>query len=172
MTQYATSNNFKVLGTWFLRKDIYKGTWKIPGPDDTNQIEHVLISKRWSSDIENIRTYWGANSDSDHFLVKAKVKQKLAVINFQQNVEMKLETNPTGNDVEEEWTHIKETILKTVDNVVGEKKNKIKWWVVWWRMPRCNISKKKSQARTHMKNTIANKNEYNRSYNRSCINVT
>jgi hypothetical protein len=28
LVQYATINNFKVLSTWFPRKDIYKGTWK------------------------------------------------------------------------------------------------------------------------------------------------
>jgi exonuclease III len=64
---YATISNFKVLSTWFPRKDIYKGTWKIPGTNDTNQIDHILVSKRWASDIENVRIYRGANSDSDHF---------------------------------------------------------------------------------------------------------
>jgi len=71
LVQYATTNNFKVLSTWYPRKDINKGTWKIPG---TNQIDHILVSKRWATDIENIRTYRGANSDLDHFLVGARLK--------------------------------------------------------------------------------------------------
>lgn len=78
--QYATTNKFKVLSTWYPRKDIHKGTWKIPGTEDTNQTDHILVSKRWATDIENIRTYRGANSDSDHFLVGAKLKQKIALI--------------------------------------------------------------------------------------------
>ena len=53
LVQYATINNFKVLSTWFTRKDIYKGTWKIPGTNDTNQIDHILVSKKRASDIEN-----------------------------------------------------------------------------------------------------------------------
>jgi endonuclease/exonuclease/phosphatase family metal-dependent hydrolase len=80
LVQYATTNNFKVLSTWYPRKDIHKGTWKIPGTEDTNQIDHILVSKRWATDIENIRTYRGANSDSDHFLVGARLKQKIALI--------------------------------------------------------------------------------------------
>ena len=76
----ATTNNFKVLSTWYPRKDIRKGTWKIPGTEETNQIDHILVSKRWATDIENIRTNRGANSDSDHFLVGARLKQKIVLI--------------------------------------------------------------------------------------------
>jgi len=61
LVQYATTNSFKVLSTWYPRKYIHKGTWKIPGTEDTNQIHHILVSKRWATDIENIRTYNGAN---------------------------------------------------------------------------------------------------------------
>jgi hypothetical protein len=80
LLQYATINDFKVLSTWFPRKDIYKGTWKIPGTNDTNQIDHILVSKRWATDIENVRTYRGANSDSDHSLDGARLKQKKALM--------------------------------------------------------------------------------------------
>jgi hypothetical protein len=59
--QYATINKFKVLNTWYPRKDIHKGTWKIPGTNDINQIDHIIVSMRWATDIENIRTYRGAN---------------------------------------------------------------------------------------------------------------
>jgi endonuclease/exonuclease/phosphatase family metal-dependent hydrolase len=80
VVQYATINNFKVLSTWFPRKDIYKGTWKIPGTNDTNQIDHILVSKRQATDTENVQTYRGANSDSDHFLVGARLKQKISLM--------------------------------------------------------------------------------------------
>jgi hypothetical protein len=78
--QNATINNFEVLGTWFPRKGIYKGTWKIPGTNDTKHIDHALVSKRWATDIENIRTYREANSDSDNFFVGAKLKEKIALM--------------------------------------------------------------------------------------------
>jgi hypothetical protein len=38
------------------------------------------VSKRWATHIENIQTYRGANSDSDNFLVGARLKQKIALI--------------------------------------------------------------------------------------------
>jgi len=80
LVQYATINNFKVLSTWYPRKDIHKGTWKIPGTNDINQIDNIIVSKRWATDIENVRTYRGVTSDSDHFLVGARLKQKITLI--------------------------------------------------------------------------------------------
>jgi len=78
--QYATINNSKVLSTWYPRKDIHKGTWKIPGTNDINQIEHKIVSKRWTTDIETVQTYRVATSDSDHFLLGTRLKQKITLI--------------------------------------------------------------------------------------------
>ena len=125
LVQYATTNNFKVLCTWYPRKDIHKGTWKIPGTEDTNQIDHILVSKRWTTDFENIRTCRGGNSDSDHFLVGARLKQKIALItrnrfgnrkrwntdkldetetqcHYKQEIQKELQGKPSSNDIEEE----------------------------------------------------------------------
>jgi hypothetical protein len=33
----------------------------------------------WATDIENVRTYRGATSDSDHFLAGARLKQKITL---------------------------------------------------------------------------------------------
>jgi len=133
-----------------VRKDINKGTWKIPGTNDTNQIDHILVSKRWATDIENIRTYRGANSDSDHFLVGARLKQKIALTRnktenqkrwnigkfdeiderrYQQEVQQKLQEKPPVNNIEEEWAHIKDTIISSAQNVIGETQNgKNEWY--------------------------------------------
>jgi exonuclease III len=140
LIQYATTNSLKILSTWYPKKDIHKGTWKIPGTEDTNQIDHILMSKRWATDIENIRTYRGANSDSDHFLVGARLKQKIALTtrnrtenrkrwnidkldetgvqhHYQQEIEKELQGKPPSNNIEEEWTYIKETIITSAQNV-------------------------------------------------------
>jgi hypothetical protein len=57
LVQYATTNSFKVLSTWFARKE----TCKIPGTNHTKKIGHILVSKWWASDIRNVLTYRGAN---------------------------------------------------------------------------------------------------------------
>jgi endonuclease/exonuclease/phosphatase family metal-dependent hydrolase len=62
LVQYATTNNFKVLSIWYPSEDIHKGTWKVPATNDTNQIDHIIVSERWGTDTENVQTYRGANS--------------------------------------------------------------------------------------------------------------
>ena len=37
---------------------------------------------------------------------------------------MKLESKPIANDIGEEWTHTKETILETAEKLVRDKKHK------------------------------------------------
>jgi hypothetical protein len=49
----------------------------IPGGTEGNQIDHMLISKKWKRIIQDVRTYRGANVDSDHLLVVAKMRMKV-----------------------------------------------------------------------------------------------
>ena len=185
LVQYATTNNFKVLSTWYPRKDIHKRTWKIPGTEDTNQIDHILVSKRWATDIENIRTYRGANSDSDHFLVGARLKQKTAHItrniienqkrwnidkleetevqcHYQQEIQKELQGKPSSNDIEEGWTHIKEAIITSAKNIIGVKQNERN--EEWYDQECREMIKAKRDARLKciQRNTRANQEEYNR----------
>jgi hypothetical protein len=44
-----------------------------------NQIDHVLIDRRWQTNILDVRSFRGADCDTDHYLVVAKVRERLAV---------------------------------------------------------------------------------------------
>jgi endonuclease/exonuclease/phosphatase family metal-dependent hydrolase len=53
-----------------------------PGPllmERHNQIDHILIDRRRHSSILDVRSVRGADSHSDHYLVLAKVRERLAV---------------------------------------------------------------------------------------------
>ena len=50
-------------------------TWGSPDGTTFNQIDHVLIDRRHSSDVKDIRS-----CDSDHFMVTVKYKQRIANI--------------------------------------------------------------------------------------------
>jgi hypothetical protein len=52
-----------------------------PGPDGHTykQTDHVFIDKRQHSSILDVRSFRGADCDTDHYLVVAKIRERLAV---------------------------------------------------------------------------------------------
>jgi hypothetical protein len=79
MVNFATSKNLVVKSTMFPHQNIHKYTWTSPDGQTHNQIDHVLIDRRWHSSILDVRTFRGADCDTDHYLVVAKVRDRLAV---------------------------------------------------------------------------------------------
>jgi len=77
MVQFAIRNNFYIKSTTFPHKTIHMGTWKIPGFTEVNQTDYVLVSAKHASSIIDIRNSREANCDSDHYLVKAEVRERI-----------------------------------------------------------------------------------------------
>lgn len=75
LIRFAEENNMKIVSTGFEHKDIYKGTWVSPDGKTINQIDHCLIEKKHARTITDVRSCRGANIDSDHYMVKIKMKQ-------------------------------------------------------------------------------------------------
>jgi len=44
---FATSKNLDVKSTMFLHCNIHKYTWTLPDGKTHNQIDHILINRRW-----------------------------------------------------------------------------------------------------------------------------
>ena len=63
----------------FPHRDIHKHTWTSPDGKTHNQIDHILIDRRRQSSILDVRTFRGADCDTYHYLVVAKVRERLAV---------------------------------------------------------------------------------------------
>jgi len=61
-------------GSW-----VHKYTWTSPDGKTHNQIDHILKDLRWHSAIVDIRSIRGVDCDTDHYLVVAKVRERLAV---------------------------------------------------------------------------------------------
>jgi hypothetical protein len=76
---FATSKDLVVKSTVFQHRNIHKYTWTSPDGKTHNQIDHVLIDRRQHSSILNVRSFRGADCDIDHYLVVAKVRERLAV---------------------------------------------------------------------------------------------
>jgi len=44
-----------------------------------NKTDHILIQKKHSSDLKDVRCKRGVNVDSDHYLVMAKIQARISI---------------------------------------------------------------------------------------------
>ena len=70
-------NGMVITGTLFPHKNIHKQTWISPDGKTKNQIDHVLINKRFRNSVKDSRVYRSADIGSDHHLVCIKINLKL-----------------------------------------------------------------------------------------------
>jgi endonuclease/exonuclease/phosphatase family metal-dependent hydrolase len=79
VVNFATSKNLVVKSTMFKHRKIHKYPWTSPEGNTHNQIDRILIDRRRHSSILDVRSFRGADCDTGHYLVVAKVREKLAV---------------------------------------------------------------------------------------------
>jgi len=71
---FATSKNLFVKSRMFPHRNIHKYTWTSPDEKTHGQIVHILIDRRWHSSIFDVRSFRGADCDTDHCLLVAKAR--------------------------------------------------------------------------------------------------
>jgi len=69
-----------VMSNNLQHKRILKITWLSPDQNTASQIHHIITDANKKVVIEDVKTVRGPNIDSDHFLVKAVIKQKLCIV--------------------------------------------------------------------------------------------
>ena len=79
IVNFATSKNLVVKSTMFPHRSIHKCTWTTPDGQTHNQIDHILIDMRRHSSIIDLRSFRGGGCDTDHYLVVAKFRERLAL---------------------------------------------------------------------------------------------
>jgi hypothetical protein len=79
VVNFATSTNLTVKNTMFPQRNIHKVTWMSPGGKLHNQIDNILIDRRRHSSILDVRSFRAADCDIEHYLVVAKVLERLTV---------------------------------------------------------------------------------------------
>lgn len=151
--EYAAANNMYIMSTKFNHKKIHKGTWVAPDGNTCNQIDHVLVNQNKCSMIQDVRTLRRPNCDSDHYLVKTVITQKLVRVQqnsntqrkqwnrknlqnkeklsqYKQSLYNKLEIAEERQDINAEWQQIKDSVLNAATEVIQNenKKPRNEWW--------------------------------------------
>jgi len=76
IVNFATSKNLVIKSKMFPHRNIHKYTWTSPNAKTHNQIDHILIDRRWHSSVLDARNFRGVDCDTDHYLVVAKVRER------------------------------------------------------------------------------------------------
>lgn len=70
-------NELMITDTLFPHKTIHKATWTSPDGVTRNQIDHILVSRKFRNSVKDTRVFRSADIGSDHFLVCMEVKLRL-----------------------------------------------------------------------------------------------
>lgn len=145
--EFCQNHDLTIGGTLFIHGDHHKYTWNSPDGTTKNQIDHLAISSKWRSSLLDVRNRRGADIDSDHHLVVAEVRLKIAVArvaggpgkvgrrfevgklndpdtrkSFQLELRNRFATLDTATDsLDEEWNRIKVAYTETSSIVLGRK---------------------------------------------------
>jgi hypothetical protein len=63
----------------FSHRSIHKYTWTSPDGQTHSEIDHILIDRRRHSSILDVQSFRGADCDTEHCLVVAKIRERLVV---------------------------------------------------------------------------------------------
>ena len=140
-------------GTMFPHRNIHKGTWRSPNMLHVNQIDHIIISRRHRSFLQDVKAFRGADiGQTDHYLLISKVRLKLkkerkntrspvfdsgklvepsVKREFVQTLENKLQAPLESNEegVEGIWITIKKAYTETAEEVLGRRRRRREEWI-------------------------------------------
>jgi len=101
--QWCKANSMIVTNTWFMNHKRRRYTWVSPDKHTRNQIDYILINKRFRNGIEQSMSYPGADCGSDHTLVMAKLHIKLRKLKVSKQAPKYQLNKLRENDVKNEF---------------------------------------------------------------------
>ena len=155
--EFCSINDLVIGGSMFPHKRVHKVTWISNDGVTENQIDHITINRRFRKSLQDTRVMRSADVGSDHQLILAKVKIKLARVvkpksprtkycvgklkdlkikeEFQLKLANRFDVLYNGSDQEDEddldkeWDNIKDMYTSTCEEVLIKPKRERKKWM-------------------------------------------
>jgi len=152
--KFSMGNGFSYDGNVVPYKDFHMVTWWSPDKEVCNQVDHMLVDRRHCTNVGDVRNMRGAETESDHFLVRAKIILKIKGSEMIKKSEIKKWDigkwnkkeikeefkDVTGNvqntqlegvaDINEIWNRIKKGLSEATGKIIGkeERPQKNSWF--------------------------------------------
>src|SRR5664279_4512148 len=153
LTHFCNMNNLIIANTCFQQRKVNRlWTWESPDGVTHNQIDFIIVNRKWRSSIMNCRAFPSADVGSDHQLVIASLRLKLKNRKKRQSkrkfdirklkdpeierayrAQFAVNTRGLRNSVDETdemWSKIKAAFNRTSETVLGySRKSQQKDWI-------------------------------------------
>jgi hypothetical protein len=135
LVEFAEKNQMVICNTMFQHHPRRLYTWKSPGDQTRNQIDYILVNKRYRNAVLNCRTYPAADCNTDHILVKARLRIRLKKLcKTTENDNNRLYTSPLKN--KDKAKKFRESLQNKTDKIkIGESEEEPESveniWLLW-----------------------------------------
>ena len=149
VVDFCTRHKLHVTNTWFQQKISAQHTWVSPDGVTKNQIDYVLVDKRFRQGVRNSKSMPGADCGSDHNPVIATIKIKLRKMRrtkpttkwnldklknpqnrceYQNKLNKQLKDRNIRdiNEIDQVWDTLKECIEEIAEEICGKEQHKKK----------------------------------------------
>jgi exonuclease III len=85
LIDFCERNRLVITNTWFKKRKRRSYMWKAKGDRTQHHLDYILVKQRFRNNVKDVQTLPGADIDSDHKLLVARVSTRLKkIIRFQK----------------------------------------------------------------------------------------
>ena len=149
IVNFGKKHNLFITNTWYQQKTAAQHTWISSDKQTKNQIDYVLVDKRFKNGIQNSKSMPGADCESDHNPVVVTIKirlqrerkakksvkwniNKLTNSDFKDAYKQKLGKHLKDTKVDEEvdidgiWNKLRESLEFVAEEICGKEQSQKK----------------------------------------------
>uniref|UniRef100_A0A1W7RAL1 Endonuclease-reverse transcriptase n=1 Tax=Hadrurus spadix TaxID=141984 RepID=A0A1W7RAL1_9SCOR len=167
LVDFCISNQLTICNTWYECPPTKRYTWTSPDQKYKNQIDFIIIKKRYRNSVTNCKARPGADCGSGHNPVIGTMRTKLKTINkkmttqrwnleglnnpqekenYTKKFEEKIREIETNNQtIEFKWKNFKESLETVAKEIIGKKKSEAK--TPWIKQETLNLMEDRRRAK-------------------------